>query len=170
LLGFDGELPGVPVVDELVPDWPDAAPVVPLVPEAPAEPVLSVVALAPIEELSLAPLVESVVLHAASATQNAAANIVFIIAMIFSFYKRVETIRLEALIIYKGPLDGRAFEFRQHFCRINATHGTTGASAVPHCVAAGSLLITEQASLCRAPVYHAFNRVRIDMWVPACQH
>jgi hypothetical protein len=101
LLGFVGELPGVPVVDELVPDWPEAAPVlpvVPAVPEAPAEPaepVLPLVALEPIEELSLAPLVESVVLQAASATQNAAANIVFIIAMVFSFYKRVETIRLE---------------------------------------------------------------------------
>lgn len=95
MLGFDGELPGVPVVDELVPDWPDAAPVVPMVPEAPAEPVLPLVALEPIEELSLAPLVESVVLQAASATQNAAANIVFMIAMVFSFYKRVETIRLE---------------------------------------------------------------------------
>jgi hypothetical protein len=95
LLGFDGELPGVPVVDELVPDWPEVAPVLPVVPEAPAEPVLPLVALEPIEELSLAPLVESVVLQAASATQNAAANIVFIIAMVFSFYKRVETIRLE---------------------------------------------------------------------------
>ena len=88
----------MPVVDELVPDWPEAAPVLPVVPEAPAEPaepVLPLVALEPIEELSLAPLVESVVLQAASATQNAAANIVFIIAMVFSFYKRVETIRLE---------------------------------------------------------------------------
>jgi hypothetical protein len=122
LLGFAGELPGVPVVDELVPDWPEAAPVVPLVPESPVEPVLPFVALLPIEELSLAPLVESVVLQAASATQNAAANIVFISAMIFSLYKRVETIRLEALSIYKAPLDGRAFELRQHFCRKNATH------------------------------------------------
>ena len=169
MLGFDGELPGVPVVDELVPDWPDAAPVVPLVPVAPDES-MPLVAAAPVEELSLAPLVESVVLQAASATQNAAANIVFIIAMIFSCYKRVVTVRLEALIIYKAPLDGRAFEFRQHFCRINATHGDGGTPDFRDDVHGGALRIAEQASLCRCPVYHAFNRVRIDMWVPSCQH
>lgn len=152
MLGFDGELPGVPVVDVLVPDWPEAAPVLPLVPEAPAEPVLSLVALAPIEELSLAPLVESVVLQAASATQNAAANIVFIIAMIFSFYKRVETIRLEALIIYKAPLDGRAFELRQLFCRINATHGAMGRLRPRGNVRPGEAKITERASVWRCPV------------------
>ncbi|AVR99098.1 ATP-binding protein [Pseudoduganella armeniaca] len=76
-----GEVPGVPVVDE------DEVPVWPLVPEVPVAPLVELVeplvALEPIVELSLLPLVVSVVLQAARATQNAAANIVFIIAMIF---------------------------------------------------------------------------------------
>jgi hypothetical protein len=81
LLGLLGEVPGVPVVvDE------DEVPVWPLVPVAPlVESVVPLVALEPIVELSLLPLVVSVVLQAARATQNAAANIVFIIAMIFPF-------------------------------------------------------------------------------------
>lgn len=101
MLGLLGVEPGVPVVedDDEVPLWP----VVPDVPAAPlVEPVEPLVALEPIVELSLLPLLpfmESVVLQAARATQNAAANIVFRIAMIFSFCKRVETIKPERRIV-----------------------------------------------------------------------
>lgn len=84
LLGLLGEVPGVPVVvDE------DEVPVWPLVPDVPAAPlvesVVPLVALEPMVVLSLLPLVVSVVLQAARATQNAAANIVFRIAMIVPF-------------------------------------------------------------------------------------
>src|SRR5450830_333669 len=84
LLGLLGDVPGVPVVDGVV-----ASMLLPVVPVAGVlEPD---VALAPEVALSLLPLVVSVVLQAARATQNAAAKIVFTIAMMFSFYKRVET-------------------------------------------------------------------------------
>lgn len=84
LLGLLGVVPGVPVVvDE------DEVPLWPLVPDMSVAPLFELVeplvALEPIVELSLLPLVVSVVLQAARATQNAAANIVFIIAMIVPF-------------------------------------------------------------------------------------
>lgn len=92
LLGLLGDVPGVPVVDG-VDDGVVASMLLPVVPVAGV--LAPDVALAPEVALSLLPLVVSVVLQAARATQNAAAKIVFTIAMMFSFYKRVETIELE---------------------------------------------------------------------------
>ncbi len=108
LLGLLGDVPGVPVVDGVV-DGVVASMLLPVVPVAGV--LAPDVALAPEVALSLLPLVVSVVLQAARPTQNAAAKIVFTIAMMFSFYKRVETIELEGGIVAEQPARRRAVEF-----------------------------------------------------------
>ncbi|MTV51767.1 hypothetical protein [Pseudoduganella buxea] len=108
LLGLLGDVPGVPVVDGVV-DGVVASMLLPVVPVAGV--LAPDVALAPEVALSLLPLVVSVVLQAARATQNAAAKIVFTIAMMFSFYKRVKTIELEGGIVVERPARRRAVEF-----------------------------------------------------------